>query len=102
MELRPQEAAESVATDKKDSSSGSKSDRKSRAISGCEETQRVSLKEAEGEVVVLRRPRKESGREENDKEAEDSVGTKTSSMLRNTFVSSSKLRKYAAVMVCQW
>lgn len=96
MELRQE--TPSIVGDRKDLPSSSKSNRKSKALSGCD--QRVSLKEAEG-GVVLRRTKMESRGEDKKEEAKEEKQDKTSSMLRDTF-ESAKLRKYVAVMVCQW
>ncbi|XP_020280800.1 organic cation transporter protein-like [Pseudomyrmex gracilis] len=88
-----------IVEDRRDLPSSSKINRKSKALSGCD-NQRISLREAEGEVV-LRRTKMESGREGKEEARDEKKQDETSSMLRTTF-ESAKLRKYAAVMVCQW
>lgn len=102
VELRRETPNSADNFDKRHLPSSSKCDRKSKMITQSECDQRISLKGAE--EVVLRRIKKERTSENEEKTGSNDkkqAANKISSTFKNA-IESSILRKYGAVMICQW
>ncbi|XP_011867686.1 PREDICTED: organic cation transporter protein-like isoform X2 [Vollenhovia emeryi] len=104
MELRQETPSSAEDFDKRHLPSSSKCERNAKMIviqSGCDE--RISLEDAE--EVVLRRKKKEKTNE-NEEKTGNSVrkqsAKKISSAPFKNAIESSILRKYGAIMICQW
>ncbi|XP_071638253.1 organic cation transporter protein [Temnothorax longispinosus] len=103
VELRRETPSSAEDFDKRHLPSSSKCDRNAKIISQSEGDQGISLKGAE-EVVVLRRIKKEKTNE-NEEKTRNSIKKQTANKISSTFknaIESSILRKYGAIMICQW
>ncbi|XP_077256244.1 organic cation transporter protein isoform X3 [Temnothorax americanus] len=103
VELRRETPSSAEDFDKRHLPSSSKCDRNAKIISQSEGDREISLKGAE-EVVVLRRIKKEKTNE-NEEKTRNSIKKQTANKISSTFknaIESSILRKYGAIMICQW
>lgn len=88
--------------DKKHLHSSSKCDQNAKIITQSECAQRISLKGTE--EVVLRRIKKEKTNE-NEEKTGNSIKKQTANKISSTFKNAFEspiIRKYYAIMVCQW
>jgi len=94
-------SAENFDKRKRDLPSSSKCDRKSKIITQSECDQRISLKGAE---IVSHRIKKEKT-SKNEEKTGNNVKKRVANEINSTFknaIESSILRKYGAIMICQW